>query len=829
MILNYLRIAFRNLRRNAFFSVINIVGLALGISACFLIWQYVRFEKSYDTFNTNANRLYRVNLYEQHNGTLVNGMASNLPGLGGALKVDFPEVEDYCRLVKTSLFTSNLGKYVANALEFSAQNKTGQITTFTEDKVWFADGSFLRMFTFPLVEGTRDALNKPNSVVITESIAKKYFGNTPALGQELTLNHSMLFKVTGVIEDVPGNSHLQFDILLSLSTMRPQLGTFLDGWTWSVFYTYVELNKNANAEALQSKLPAFKIRNIGPDDSDYATRFTLQPITDIHLKSQLDNEQSPVGSERTVYFLSLLAIFILVVAWINYINLSSAKALERSKEVGLRKTIGAARSQLIGQFLVDTSVVNIIALFLAIGIISMAWAPFEMLNGKNITTILITGGMTPWLYAALIFLLGIVVSGLYPSLVLSSFQPARVLKGKFYQSGSGSKLRKLMIGFQYVLALLLIAGTITIYLQLRYMHTQDTGFTKDQVMVVDAPAVYDSIAGQRIASFENGVRALAGVANVTAASDVPGKLIVERSPIEPVNAKDNSEFIQTSITCIDSSFLSAFDISFVQGRLFEPNERMDFRRLDKNEDIPVLVNQEFVNELTPDNQKNVLNLRMTFWWGPDQRYARIVGVVSDYHQLSLQEPITPIMFVQPRWQAAKYFAVKLQGNHLDTSLDQLKILYGKAFPEEPFSFFFLDHHFNLQYNEDQRFQNIFNIFTGLAIVVTCLGLVGLSVFSVSQRTREVGIRKVLGASATAILTLFSRDFLRLLLIAYVIAAPVIYWAGDKWLNNFAYRIHLKWPIFLLPVLLLFALSMGMILAVSLKVVFETPVKALKQE
>lgn len=829
MILNYLRVAYRNLKRNAFFSLLNVAGLALGISACFLIWQYVRFEKSYDTFNTNANRLYRVNIYEQHNGTLVNGMASNHPDLGRAMMDDFPEVKSYCRLVKTSLFTSNLGKYVANALEFTAENDAGQPTAFTEDKVWFADSALLHMFSFPLIASTQDALSQPNSVVITETIAKKYFGNSPALGREMVLNHSMVFKVTGVIKDVPVNSHLQFDILLSLSTMRSQLGDFLDSWTWSVFYTYVLLDKNADASALQAKLPAFKIRHLGPDDGDFNTRFGLQPITDIHLRSQLDNEQSPVGSEQVVYFLSLLAVFILAVAWINYINLSSSKALERSKEVGLRKTIGATRAQLIAQFLFDTAVVNGIALLMALGIISIAWYPFAMLVGKDISGVLFTGGVTPWLYAGLVFLVGIAISGLYPALVLSSFQPARVLKGKFYQSTTGIGLRKLMIAFQYVLALLLISGTILIYLQMKYMRTRDTGFTRDQVVVVNAPAVYDSTAGQRIAGFKTSALSLAGVANVTATSDVPGKPFVEGSPIGPVSASDNSEFFHTDITSVDSSFLSTFNIRILQGRLFSENERMDFRQVDKNEAIPILVNEEFVRQLTPENQKNVLNLKMTFWWGPGQRYAKVIGVVANYHQLSLKEAISPIMFVQPRWHAAKYFAVKLQSGNLNSSLAQLKTLYATAFPDDPFSYFFLDHEFALQYSDDQRFEEIFNVFTGLAIVVTSLGLLGLSVFSVSQRTREVGIRKVLGASASSILTLFSRDFLRLLLIAYVIAAPVIYWAGGKWLSNFAYRIPLKWPIFFLPLLMLLALSMGMILLVSLRAVFETPVKALKQE
>lgn len=829
MIKNYLLITLRNLRRNLFFSFINIAGLALGLSACFLIWQYVRFESSYDSFHKNGSRLYRVPLKIVQNSTTLRAIASNNAAVGHAMKEEFPEVEESCRLVKTSLFTSDLGSYFANALEFSSQDKNGTLTAFNEENVWFADAPVLTMFTFPLLAGKEDALKEPNSIVITERMAKKYFGNGEALGQQMRLNREMAFTVTGVIRDVPENSHLQFDILISFSTMRQGVGDMYDNWAWSVFYNYVLLKEAADVAAVQARLPALKLKYMGPEDKGGSqTQFALQPITDIHLRSNLESEQSPVSNERTVYFLSILAVFILGVAWINYVNLSTAKALERSKEVGLRKTVGATRTQLITQFLMDTIVINVFALVIAIVLVTVSWSSFEALIGKSIQSVLFTGGTAPWIITAVVFISGIAFSGLYPALTLSSFHPAKVLKGKFYQSAAGIGLRKVMISFQYVLAVLLIAGTITIYLQLHFMQSMDTGFTKEQVVVIEAPAVFDSVAGSKINFFKTEGRKISGVRNISATSDIPGRFVVEGSSIGPATARDNSEFFHTDITSIDTSFFSTFDIRLREGRMFNEIERMDFRKKDNEEMIPVVVNEAFVSQLSPESRKQVLNKKMMFWWGPDQRFARIIGVVADHHQVSSKERINPLMYAQPGWHAAKYFAVKLEGD-LPSQLSQLKRVYASAFPDVPFSSFFLDQYFNLQYREDQRFGKIFNVFTGLAIVVTCLGLLGLSVFSVTQRTKEVGIRKVLGASSATVLALFSRDFIRLLLISYVIAAPVIYWAGGQWLANFAFHIRLQWQIFVLPPLVLTIITMIMIIAVSVRAAIEAPVKALRQE
>jgi putative ABC transport system permease protein len=832
MLKNYLLVALRNISNNKLFSVINIAGLAIGLSACFLIWQYVWFESNYDSFHSNADKLYRVRNTLMRGEEAASERAANFAAIGYAMKTDLPEVADFCRVVKTSLFTSDLGKYVANALEFSWQSPSGDLVAFNEEKVWFADAPILTMFTFPLIAGKDDALREPNSVVLTKSIAKKYFGNRAALGQEIRLNRDMVLKVTGVMEDVPANSHLRFDILISFSTLRPRLGDMYDNWGWAAFYTYVLLDDGADAKKVESKLIGLKNKYIGPETQQGAlqTRFRLQPIKDIHLRSQLEDEQSPVGSERTVQFLSILALFILVVACINYINLSTAKALQRSKEVGLRKTVGATRSQLVTQFLLDTTLIYVFALLLAACIVVASWNSFESLVGKRISDYLFSNDITSWLFALIVFVTGILVSGIYPALTLSSFNPAKVLKGQFLKSARGIIFRKAMISFQYILAVLLIAGTVTIYLQLNYMRSLDPGFTKDLVIVMEAPAVYDSMAGKKIGYFKTKALQLPGVENVTAASDVPGRGVVEGSAIVPVesfeNASDKDVFV-TSIPGVDTSFFSTFEIGMIEGRMFADNERMTFRLRDKDESIPVVVNEQFVKRMNLTDPKEALQRKLTFWWGPDQRFVKIIGVVRDHHQVSFKERIYPMMYMQPEWHSSKYFAVRVQGD-FKPALAALEGIYDEAFPDHPFTWFFLDEHFDAQYKDDQQFGNIFNVFTALAIVVTCLGLLGLSVFSVSQRTREVGIRKVLGASASAILLLLSKDFLKVLMISYAITIPVIYWGSENWLENFSSRIPIPLQIYLVPPALLLMITAFTIAIVSAKAMTEAPVRALRQ-
>ena len=835
MIKNYFLVTLRNLKRNKSFSLINIAGLAIGLSACMLLWQYVRFESSYDQFHRHADRLYRVSSNTFRGTSIVGGNAPIAPAVAPAMKADFPEVIDFCRLVKTSLFTGDLTSFFANSLEFSYEHHTEGLIAFNEEHVWFSDASFFKMFSFPLKAGNSiDALKTPNSVVITESIAQKYFGNEPALGKEIRLNREMVLKITGVLQDIPQNSHLQFDILISFSTMKQRIGDGYQLWDWPVFYSYLLLAPGTNVSTLDAKVPAFMKKYRGQNnEGEYHQRFFLQPIKDIHLRSQLGEEQSVNGNERTVYFLSILAAFILVVAWINYINLSTAKAMERSKEVGLRKTVGASRSQLVVQFLFDAAIINVLAFLFAAFIVILAWPWFESLVGKQMSEVLLQnrfmGGASQGLFIVLLFLFGVVFVGSYPALLLSSFNPAQVLKGKFFKSPTGLKLRKLMISFQYVLAVLLVAGSVTIYLQLSFMQSQDPGFAKDQMLVLEAPAVYDSLAGSKINYFKNTILQIPEVTNVTASNDVPGRMMVEGSSVYQKSSDVSKNFF-ANIPSIDTSFLSTYKIRLLEGRMFNEHEMMNFRRRGNQESIPVMVNEEFVKQMDLKDHKDALNEKLIFWWGPEERQAEIIGITANHHQVYFKERVLPVMYVQPQWVGWKYFSVHIKKNSsMQQTISSVEAAYLKAFPDNPFSYFFLDEFFDRQYNQDRQFGKIFTVFTFLAIFVTCLGLLGLSIFSVTQRTKEMGIRKVLGASASLILVLFSKDFLKILFISYLITLPVIYWAGEQWLQNFSFRIPLGWQIFVLPLVLLIIITLATIGVISFRSLFETPVKALRQE
>ena len=762
------------------------------------------------------------------------GGAANSPAVVPAMKADLPEVVDFCRLIKTSLFTGDLSSYVANALEFSYHDNKGELVAFNEESVWFSDASFFNLFSFPLIAGTADALKEPNSVVLTESIARKYFGNTAVLGKQLRLNREMALTVTGIVEDVPLNSHLQFDILVSFSTMQKNFGDGYNLWSWSAFYSYILLENEADLRGFEAKIPAFT-KKYHEQDYEGGVRLTylLQPITDIHLHSQFPDEQSSNGNARTIYFLSLLAGFILVVAWINYINLSTAKALERSKEVGLRKTVGASRKQLIMQFLFDTAVINSLGLLGAVGIVLASWPWFEILIEKKIGAVLFENGLmdnpTQWLMVTAIFFSGVILVGAYPAMKLSSFNPAIVLKGKFFKSTAGVRLRKLMISFQYILAILLLAGAITIYLQVSFMRSQDTGFIREQVVVVEAPAVYDSLAGDKISFFKNNVLQIPGVKNVSASADIPGRSVVEYAPVARAKSQNDSDYFGTSVPGIDTSFLSTYQIKLLEGRMFQGNETMAFRVGNNVESIPVLVNEEFLRRLEIKDGKDALKEKLQFWWGPEMRHAEIIGVVADHHQESLEKRIEPVMYMQPQWTGWKYFSIRLEPRAVKSTLAAIESVHSKTFPDNSFSYFFLDEFFDHQYKDDLQFGRIFNVFTILAIVVTCLGLIGLSIFSVSQRTKEIGIRKVLGASAPIILLLFSKDFLKILLISYCVAVPLIYWGSQEWLQNFSFRMPVAWQMFVLPPTLLIIITLVTIGVISLKSAFETPIRALRQE
>lgn len=818
MFRNYIVVAWRNLLRRRVVSFINVSGLAIGLLICGFIYQYIHFELSYDKFQANSDRLYRVAL-ENTVADRPGATAANHPAVGPAMERDFPEVETSTRLVRASFFT--------NTLAVSYQEPDGNVKTFVEEGLYVADAPFLTMFSYPLIEGDPlIALKEPQSIVISESMKKRYFGDKPAMGEQLSLNGELNLVVRGIMEDVPANSHLSFSSLVSFSSLGESWG--YDQWRWPEFYNYVLLKRGSDPQTLEEKLPAFVDKYLGDVKKEYKwkIRMFLQPVADIHLNSHLGQEQSVNGSSQTVSFLILLGIFILVVAWINYINLSTAQSLERSKEVGLRKVIGANKKQLITQFFFDSLLTNAFAAILAIILFAALTPYFHLLVGKDFSTgTFVDAGLMrtlPWLTGLTAVAIGTFVIGAYPALLVSSFNPSSVLKGKFSNSGPGKSLRQSLVTFQYVLSILLIAGTVTIYQQLSFMQQQDLGYNKDQMLIVKSPAVFDSTIASRMSYFKDQLRSVPAIQSSSYSSGVPGHVLTERNGIRRESQRTDEETLAYQQS-IDEDFLSTLDIGLIAGRRLTATDAFEY-----NKPVKIIVNEELCRRMAFKDPEDALHARLVFGMGPDPQHAEIVGVIKNYNQVSLRSGYSPIVYYLEE-DFSRYFIIHTDTKGLTATISKVKDAYAASFPGNPFDYFFLDEYFNKQYQGDVRIASIFGTFTGLAIVIACLGLFGLTVFAAIHRTKEVGIRKVLGATVTNIMVLFSKDFVYVLLIAYAIATPIIIYATGKWLDGFAFHITPGWQIFLAPFILLLVISVGTVSFICLKVAVANPTSSLRQE
>ena len=826
MLINFLKIAYRNLLKNKVFSLVNIFGLAIGMAACFFIFAYVHFESSYDSFHAHAADLYRVNT--SYGGSYGNGTEStNHPAAGPAMKADFPEVKDFARLVKSSIFLS--------AATVSYTDKQGQAVTFNQDRMYYADASFLTMFSFPFVSGNAGtALKEAGTTVISETMARKYFGQTDPMGQVLQLNRKTPLKITGVFQDIPENSHLKFDMLVSFETFVAPMGMDLSTiWNWPEFYTYVQLAPGSDPNRVEARFPAFIEHYLGKEmrELNFKTYFHLQPIADIHLRSETITGSDAGGSEKEIYFLTIIGVLILVIAWINYVNLSTAKSVERAKEVGLRKVVGGLRLQLIGQFILESVMVNLLALVVATVIVLVCFPWFGPFIGKDIAAGSASSGIWHaldfWLVTASIFLVSAFVVGAYPAFVLSAFRPVTVLKGKFKNSTKGIFLRKSLVLVQFVLSLLLIAGSVTVYTQLSFMQRQQLGYNKDQILVVKAPPVADSTFPQRIRVFEARLQQDPAVSTIAASSDIPGKTVIDRNGVRRAT-QDKKQNFNTFISQVNENFLKTYGITLVAGRNIQVTDSVDqFAPVVGK--VGVLVNERVVQMLGYKTNEAALNQPIVFGYGPGEVRGEIVGVVRNYHQRSLKEAYDPMLYTYPASNNWRYFSIHATADHLSQTLATIADTYKSIFPDNAYELFFLNEYFGRQYESDQRFGKVFGLFTGLAIFVACLGLLGLSSFMIRLRRKETGIRKVLGASVSSLLLLFALDFVKLVLMATVIALPVTYFGVNHWLSNYAFHIQPGWVIFVGPPLSLLLISLAIIGFQSLKTASANPVESLKTE
>jgi putative ABC transport system permease protein len=797
MIRNYITSITRYIARNKAFTFINVLGLATGIMACMLIMQYVLHEFSYDNFHAKKNNLYRVQLDRYDKGVLATQWAAGSAGIGPAFKANLPEVKRYARINRQS-----------SVLRY-------QDVFFKEEHTCFASEDFFRMFSVNLIKGVDSlVLKEPFKIAISESFAKRYFGNEDPIGKTLRRNGNEDYEVTGVFEDLPVNTHMDFNAVMSFESLKKLWNNEIASWDWDGFFTYLELEEGTDPKFFESKIPALANKLVEAKASDRMT-FHLQPITDIHLDSDFMFEWKQNGDRRSTYFLSVVAVLILVIAWINYVNLSTAKSIERAREVGVRKVMGSFRWQLVQQFLFESLVLNALAVIIAVVSVVMLTPWFSELTGRQLDYLLFRQTMF-WIWMAVLIVGGALLSGLYPAFVLSGYKPVEVLKGRFKNSGKGVLFRKGMVVTQFIASITLIVGTFTVYLQLRYMQNQDLGVNIDQTLVVYSPNVIDSTYEQKFSIFKQKLSQYPEVSVVTASTAIPGQQPGwNAGGIRRLSQRED-EAKQYRVIMMDHDFVKSFGLDLVAGR--------DFSGDMANEHENVLLNESSARQMGYDEPEDAINDRI-FFWGDT---FRIVGVLKNYHQESLKKAHEPLIF---RYGKAPngYYSIKFNTSDVKESLATFEEQWKTIFPGNPFIYFFLDEHYNKQYQADQQFGKVFGIFSGLAIVIACLGLFGLSSLTAVQRTKEIGVRKVLGASVPGILGLVGKDYVYLMMIAIALSIPLAGWAMTEWLQNFQYRIAMSWYIFALPGLIVMLIALGTVSVHTWKVARVNPAKSLRYE
>jgi putative ABC transport system permease protein len=803
MIRNYFKAAIRNILKNKVFSFINVLGLAIGMAACLLIAQYVVHEVGYDQFFADKERIFRIQLDRYDRGEISTRWAAGCVGIGPALKANFPEVEDMVRM-------EVMKGTVANGDKF-----------FREDKFYLASEHFFKMFSLRLLKGVDSiVLKEPYKIVLSETIAKKYFGDEDPIGKILKINGSADYEVTGVFEDIPGNSHMRLDALVSFNTYLKWVRNAddLNTWQWDGFMTYIKLDKNSDWKAFEAKLPAFVQKQKAEELKKYNADmvFHLEPITTIHLYSpNLMWDYGPNGNGKAVYFLGIIAIFILVIAWINYINLATARSMERAREVGVRKVMGSFRIQIIRQFLFESFLVKSIALLIAIVLVWTLLPYFSELAGQPLKLTLFSNPKY-LVYGIGVFVAGILLAGLYPAFVMSGFKPVVVLKGRLQSSAKGAFVRKGLVVFQFVASVALIVGTFTVYTQLRYMRTQDLGFNVEQTLVLNGPNVRDSTYDNRFAGFQNDLLSYPEIQHVTCSSSVPG-----RQPgwnaggIRRIH-ETSEQSKQYRIIAADYDFVPTFDLKMMAGRNFSKEIPTDRKA--------VIFNESAVKFMGFKNFDEALDEQIYFWGDT----FKIVGVMKDYRQESLKKNFEPLIF-RCIPDASEFYSLKIKSKNIAETIALAEQKFKEHFPGNPFQFFFLDDYYNQQYQADQQFGKVFGVFAALAILIACLGLFGLSSYTVVQRTKEIGVRKVLGATVSQVVNLLFKDFAILIAAAILFAIPASWWIMTQWLSEFANRIDLSWWIFAIPSLIVMCIAWLTISLHTYRAASANPVDSLRYE
>ncbi|QEC44989.1 ABC transporter permease [Pseudobacter ginsenosidimutans] len=806
MFRNYWKIALRSLWKNKSFSALNITGLAMGLAACLLILLYVKDELSFDKYNTNADRIYRIDTDIRFGGSdfLI---ATGPDPLAKVLKDEFPQIEAVAR------FRGQGNQLFRKGTE-----------NIMEDRVIYADASIFDVFTLPVLDGNpRRALQQPNTVVITESTARKYFGKTTVAGQYLETGNRNL-QIAGVIRDLPATSHFKYDFFISLETLEESRRNH---WLGNNFNTYFLLKEGAGPETVQAGLRGIVVKHVAPqlkgllnstldelEKKGDHIRYDIRPLTSIHLHSDLIAELGANSNVQYVYIFSAVALFILLIACVNFMNLSTARSSNRAREVGVRKVMGSLRRSLVMQFLMESIVISIVSLLLAL-ILAWSFLPwFNQLSGKSID---FAKEITPGVGLILIgfaIVVGI-IAGSYPAFFLSSFQPIKVLKGKLAAGFRTGWMRNSLVVFQFGISIFLIIGTVVIYNQLNYIRNKKTGFNREQVLIVNDA----QILGNKSTLFKDEVKRSGIARDVTMTGYLPTSSDRNTDVVFKDATATSSNSVSLQIWAVDEDYVPTLGMEMAAGRNFS----RDF----PTDSSAVLINEAAAKIFGYTNPVGQTIYMPDGYIGSSNSPYTIVGVVKDFNFNSMRETVGPLL-LQNRFDRGSV-AIRIPAGNQQTAVDKVRDIWKGIAPDQPFRFTFMDEDFNRIYEAEQRTGKISLAFSILAVMIACLGLFGLAAYAAEQRTKEIGIRKVLGASVGGIVQLLSKDFLKLVFIAELIAFPFAWWAMNNWLQHFAYRSAISWWVFAGTAIVTLLIAILTVSFQAIRAALSNPVESLRNE
>lgn len=806
MIRNYFKMAWRNLRRYPVISFINIFGLTVGIACCILISAYIVRELSYDKYHKNADNIYRLNrTFRNQEGAVSLRLAAVAPPFGHYMPGEFPEIQKMTRMLPL------------NFTPMMYQEKR-----FNEGKIYVADEHLFEVFDVEVKRGNpASALRDPYSIMLTEEMAKKYFGNEDPMDKAIRFNNLFDFKVTGIYQSFPSNSHVRPEMLLSFTTLRDTLVYGEEGlrtnWGNNAFLTYFVLPSGVDITKMEARFPAFLDKHMqasyAPMLPSKMTSLHLQKLTDIHLRSNLDDEAGLNGDIRRVYIFSAVALFILLIACINYMNLSTARSALRAREIGIRKVVGAQKKELITQFLSESVLFCWISTLLAFGLAFLILPWISRVTGQELSLSWILRPEIILLFLATPFVLGL-LAGVYPALFLSSFQPVKTLKGLFKAAGSNISFRKVLVVSQFSISIILIITTIIVFQQLKYIQSKSLGYDRDKVITM---GVSNEMV-ENMEAFRTELTNNAIVKTMSRSSRVPtGRLLDNTGAATQSGDSMRPVTIDIKYIFTDFDFADTYGLEMASGRYFS----RDFG----NDSASFVLNEKAITAL---GWKADDAIGRPFQYG--SRKGQVIGVVKDFHFESLHQDIIPMVFWMPlNNQGGGRLSIKIAGNDIRGSLASLESVWKKHFPSTPFEYTFVDENYQRLYEAETRQASLFSFFSAVAILIACLGLFGLSAFSISQRIKEIGVRKVLGASVKQIVVLLSTDFLKLVLIAALIAFPLAWLAMSNWLDNFAYRIGIAWWVFIVAAILAALIALLTISYLAIRAALSNPVKSLRTE